>query len=133
SRSGVVLPSRLLVSVWVPPGENVQAVDGCGMNLPDGRTTDPLLRNRCPHSPWLEPGSIPGLLEIRSGQEVSFRLDPGWRVANLQVQAAPADANYALGTPIGARSLHEQSAVTDIAVVPIELEPGSYLLRIDLW
>ncbi len=131
SRSGLVLPTRLLVSPWVPPDESVQAVEGCGANLE--RLPGQRGFGACAASPWLDPGSIPAAVEIVAGQEVSLRLDPGWRIGSLRLQAAPADADYVLGVPSGARLLHEQSAVTDIAVLPIDLDAGAYVLRIDLW
>jgi hypothetical protein len=128
--SGVVLPTRLLVSPHVPPDVGIEALVGCGVPFdPTVVVRGPI--NRCLIPPWPLMDRQPVVSIERTG-ELSIWLDNGWRLDQIKVSATPFAEVDGLSRPSAITNVYEADATTDVAVVPIDLPPGAFVLRIDL-
>jgi hypothetical protein len=128
--SGVVLPTRLLVSASVPPDVGVEALVGCGANVePTIMLSGPF--NRCRVAPWPLMDRQP-VVSIERGGELSVWLDNGWRLDQIEVSAAPFAGIDGVARPPDITDVYESDATTDVALIPIDLQPGASVLEIQV-
>jgi hypothetical protein len=72
------------------------------------------------------------VVSIERGGELSVWLDNGWRLDQIEVSAAPFAGIDGVARPPDITDVYESDATTDVALIPIDLQPGASVLEIQV-